>query len=133
MTKKNESPSLTSVAAMLGPDAYVSEVASDAAGLQVRGRFELPRYAMLTSDHAQFLETFLRCRGILSTVEKEMGMSYPTVRARLDALLEALGLTPVKERRDRGLDDKRRILDLLERGEITPEEAKEKLHEEVRR
>ena len=66
------------------------------------------------------------------SVERELGISYPTARARLDSLLEALDMKPT-EPRDEGLkkeksnEKKRRILEELERGEITPEQAKEKL------
>lgn len=116
-----------------GGDFYVSELKCDDSGVTLRGRFEIPRFATLDAEQTHFLETFLRCRGMISSVEKELGMSYPTVRSRLDALLEALELAPVKEKeekkkdRDKVLDKKRAILDQLERGEITAEEAKAKL------
>lgn len=120
-----------------GGEFYVSELRCDESGVTLRGQFEVPRFATLDAEQMHFLETFLRCRGMISSVEKELGISYPTVRGRLDALLEALDLTPVKEReskdgkdekkKDKGLDKKRAILDQLERGEITAEEAKTKL------
>jgi hypothetical protein len=115
-----------------GGELYISEVASDESGISIRGRFEVPVYARLDHDQQRFLEIFLRCRGMLNSVERELNISYPTARARLDGLLEALGMKPT-ESRDEGLkkekqtERKRRILDELERGEITAEEAKEKL------
>lgn len=116
-----------------GGDLYVSELASEESGVTIRGRFEIPRYAKLDAEQARFLETFLRCRGMLNSVERELGISYPTVRARLDALLEALDLTPVKDespKREKISDsNKKKILDQLEKGEITAEEAKERLKE----
>ncbi|HRF60904.1 MAG TPA: DUF2089 domain-containing protein [Fimbriimonadaceae bacterium] len=118
-----------------GGELIVTELANEDSGVTVRGRFEIPRYSRLEPDHQQFLETFLRCRGMLNSVEKELGISYPTVRGKLDALLEALELSPVKEekvekekpRKDKSLDKKRKILEQLERGEITAEEAKAKI------
>lgn len=118
-----------------GGELIVTELANEESGVTVRGRFEIPRYARLEPDHQHFLETFLRCRGMLNSVEKELGISYPTVRGKLDALLEALELSPVKEekaekekpRKDKSLDKKRKILEQLERGEITAEEAKAKI------
>jgi hypothetical protein len=113
-----------------GGELYISELACDESGVAIRGKFEIPVYARLDHDQQEFLETFLRCRGMISNVEKELGISYPTVRSRLDALLESLGLTPVKEdgpKKGKPKDKKRKILDQLEKGEITPEEAKEKL------
>lgn len=111
-----------------GKPLYISELSCDESGVTIRGRFEVSRYAKLEPDQAHFLETFLRCRGVLSSVERELGISYPTVRARLDALLNALGLAPVKDevRRDpkKTAEEQRSVLDQLERGEITAEEAK---------
>jgi hypothetical protein len=115
-----------------GGELYVSELTCDESGVSIRGRFEIPRYARLDAEQSKFLETFLRCRGVINAMERELGISYPTVRARMDALLQALDLTPVKEdapRKDKASDTKRTILDQLERGEITAEEAKTKLKE----
>jgi len=113
-----------------GGDLYVSELTCDESGVTIRGRFEIPRWARLDAEQAKFLETFLRCRGMINSVERELGISYPTARARLDSLLEALGYGPTKEekaRKARAAEHKRRILEQLEQGEITPEEAKVKL------
>lgn len=112
-----------------GGDLYVSELSSDDSGVTIRGRFEVPRYARLDEEQTRFLETFLRCRGMLNSVEKELGISYPTVRARLDALLGALDLAPIKEepKKDKSAEKKKQILEQLEKGEITADEAKTKL------
>jgi hypothetical protein len=67
---------------------------------------------------------------MLNSVERELGISYPTVRARLDALLDSLGLVATKDepgRKEKGPDRKQEILEQLERGEITAEEAKARL------
>lgn len=114
-----------------GGELYISELANDESGVAIKGRFEIPRYAKLDPEQARFLETFLRCRGMLNSMERELGISYPTVRARLDSLLDALGLPAVKEesvgKKDKVADRRRKVLDQLEKGEITPEEAKAKL------
>ena len=111
-----------------GGELYISELASDDSGITIRGRFAVPRYARLDADQQTFLETFLRCRGVMSSVEKELGISYPTVRARLDQVLESLDLKPAKsvEEKERARNDRNEVLDQLERGEITAEEAKAK-------
>ena len=113
-----------------GGEFYISELANDDSGVTLRGRFEIPRYARLDPEQAKFLEIFLKCRGMLNSVEREMNLSYPTVRARLDSLLDALDLNSPREengKRERSTDRKGKVLDELERGEITPEEAKERL------
>lgn len=117
-----------------GSELYISELTAEQSGVVIRGKFEIPRYAKLKPDHAQFLEVFLRCRGILSSVEKELGLSYPTVRARLDAMLQALDLPPMKtesrqERTTYSNGVANDILSQLEAGSITPEEAKVKLQQ----
>jgi hypothetical protein len=113
-----------------GGEFVVSELTCKASGIVLRGEFEVPRMARLDAEQTRFLETFLRCRGTITEVEREMGISYPTVRARLDALLDALGLVPVKEskaQRERNAEAKRAVLEQLEKGEITAEEAKKRL------
>jgi len=113
-----------------GGALYISELTAEDSGIAIRGRFEVPRYAKLDADQANFLEVFLKCRGNLTAVERELGISYPTVRARLDQMLGALELAPVPEpTRKVDMDRKRQVLELLERGEITAEEAKTKLKE----
>ena len=115
-----------------GGRLYVSELTGEESGVQIRGRFAIPVFAQLEKEQAEFLEAFLRCRGMISCVEKELGLSYPTVRARLDALLAALDLAPAKEdpmQKERFIAKRRAILDQLERGDITAEQAKAKLQE----
>jgi len=125
-----------------GGELYISELTGVESGVRISGRFEVPRYARLDAEHQRFLEAFLRSRGMLNGVERELGISYPTVRARLDALLDALDLKPAvepppvatppsapeeppKPPKPAGLsDEKRRALEQLESGEISPEEAK---------
>lgn len=115
-----------------GGDLYVSELTSEQSGVTIRGKFAIPAYAKLNTEQAHFLETFLRCRGVISSVERELGISYPTVRARLDSLLDTLGLTPAPEekaKRDRTIEKKRKILEQLEKGEISAADAKEKIRQ----
>ncbi len=90
----------------------------------VEGRFRGSRFARLSPDQAAFLEAFLRSRGNIRRVERELGISYPTVRSRLDAVLGALGLSAGPEE-DSGavLQRRREIMDMLEAGTLTPAEA----------
>lgn len=59
--------------------------------VQMHGQFALAPYRNLDAEQIRFLETFLRCRGVIRDMEAALGISYPTVRARLDALLVSLG------------------------------------------
>jgi hypothetical protein len=68
----------------------ITEVSCGTCDVQIRGHFESGRFARLNADQTAFMETFLRCRGVIRDVEAALGISYPTVRSRLDALLVAL-------------------------------------------
>ena len=84
----------------------------------VEGRFTLDRFARLNSEQLAFLEAFLRARGVIKDVEEALGISYPTVRGRLDELLRTLDLGDDRERERR-----RVILADLSDGKISSEEA----------
>lgn len=109
----------------------ISEFTNEETGLTLRGRFRMSPFQQLDAEQTKFLITFLKCRGILSSVEKELNLSYPTVRARLDSLLKALGLAATVEEPDRKTvnERQREILEKLESGELTPEEAKKQMRE----
>jgi hypothetical protein len=90
----------------------------------VEGRFDLGRLARLDAEQLRFVETFLKVRGNLKEMERELGVSYPTVRARLDAVLQAMGFAPEAARdRDEEAQRRREVLDQLQAGAITAEEA----------
>ncbi len=118
-----------------GEDLYISELTSHESGVSLRGKFKIPHTHRLDSDQQHFLEVFIRARGVISTMEKELGISYPTVRSRMDSLLSAMDLQPIRsERRDENVTTaKRKILAQLEEGAISAEEAKVKLKEYERR
>ncbi len=98
-------------------------------GTVIRGRFSPTEFDRLSEEDLRFLRLFLRSRGTLSVVAQEMGISRPTARARLDQLLESLGYTPLTasavEEAAPGVSgpDPGEVLDLLEQGRITTEEA----------
>lgn len=62
-------------------------------GTALEGHFDIPPFARLSPEQHQFLMLFLQSRGNVKEVERALGLSYPTVRNRLDALLQTLGLT----------------------------------------
>ena len=66
-------------------------------GTTIDGEFAVGRFARLTREQAQVLESFLRSRGNLRDMERELGISYPTVRARVEALVRSLGFGPRDE------------------------------------
>lgn len=90
----------------------------------IEGRFETCKFCLLTRDQKDFVEIFLRSRGNIKEVERELGISYPTVRSRLDHVIRALGYDVEETEEDLRSDERRKeILSRLNRGEINPEEA----------
>jgi hypothetical protein len=63
-------------------------------GTTLEGDFSVGRFGRLNRDQLTLLESFLRSRGNLRDMERELGISYPTVRARVEALVRALGFGP---------------------------------------
>jgi hypothetical protein len=61
-------------------------------GTALEGEFGVGRFGRLEREQLAFLESFLRARGNLKELERELGISYPTVRGRLETLLRTLGL-----------------------------------------
>jgi len=63
-------------------------------GTTLEGDFSVGRFGRLNREQLALLESFLRSRGNLREMERELGISYPTVRARVEALVRALGFGP---------------------------------------
>jgi hypothetical protein len=104
-----------------------------ACGTTLEGEFSVGRFGRLTKEQLALRESFLRSRGNLRDMERELGISYPTVRSRVEALVRALGFGP----RD-GADEpddaatqaagdlttaRQSILERLAKREITADEA----------
>ncbi|MDP4162108.1 MAG: DUF2089 domain-containing protein [Bacillota bacterium] len=85
----------------------------------IENEFELTKLASLSQEQLQFIETFIVCRGNIKEVEKELGISYPTVRGKLNDIITSLGYDTQKKNEH----DEKKIVAMLEKGEITPEEA----------
>jgi len=98
----------------------VTRLKCDGCNTVVENQFELSKFDYLNSEQLSFIEVFLKSRGNIKDVEKELGISYPTVRAKLDEVITALGYTVLKQKPS---TDKKEVIDMLEKGEITADEA----------
>ena len=94
-------------------------------GTVIENDFSLSKFEQLNQDQLAFVEIFLKNRGSIKDVEKEMGISYPTVKAKLNDVIKAFGYNVEEEK----INSSRSIIDELERGEITPDEALRKINE----
>lgn len=93
---------------------------------ELSGHFAPCRFCALPEKEMAFVEVFLKCRGSLKDVERELGISYPTARNMLDNALRALGYEGEPEA-DSQSDSRSEILDLLEKGEIDAKEAAKRM------
>ncbi len=93
-------------------------------GTRLEGSFSLGRFHSVSAEQLEFLEVFIRARGSFKDVERELGISYPTVRSRLDAVIRALGYqTEVEPDREAETERRKEILRQLAEGRIGPDDA----------
>jgi hypothetical protein len=99
-----------------GDDLAISRLSCCGCNTQIDSQLDIPLFFRLPPDLQDFVLVFLRCQGKIRDVEKELGISYPTVCKRLDLVNELLGNNgpPI---------NRTHILEQLERGEINVQEA----------
>ena len=131
-----------------GHKLIVSRLSCEECGTVMEGTFSGCRFCALSPEEELFLLTFLKNRGSIKDVERDLGISYPTVRAALDGLLESLGLTEASEETTEEDEDtvrpsaksrhksssdnataRKEILRLLSEHRITADEAAKRLKE----
>jgi len=78
-------------------ELLISRLHCRSCGTALEGEFGVGRFGRLSREQLALLESFLRARGNLKEMERELGISYPTVRGRVDALVRALGLADGSE------------------------------------
>jgi len=95
------------------------------------GRFSSGPFGNLTQEQLNFMITFVRCEGKITRMEDEIKLSYPTIRNRLHEVIRALGFEPGANDEPVGLSeqDRQRILEDLDTGKISAEEAMRLLKE----
>lgn len=90
----------------------------------IEGRFTAGRFTGLSAEQIEFITTFVRCEGKINRMEQEIGLSYPTIRNRLQDVIRALGYEPGRDETPEVSEEKRRtVLDELETGKISVEDA----------
>lgn len=100
----------------------VTEIKIKKDDITVSGEFELPPLARLPYEEQVFVGEFIRSHGSIKHMEKAFGVSYPTIKARLNRISKALQLVEIEAPVER-----QEVLDQLEKGEISADEAIERL------
>ena len=86
--------------------------------IAIEGAFELPRLAQLSAEDQVFVAAFMRSHGSIKEMEQVFGVSYPTVKARLNRVAASLEFVEVNPQPSRS-----EVLERLHRGEITADQA----------
>jgi len=101
-----------------GAPLVVERVRIPEKGIAVEGSFTLPELARISLDDQVFITAFLRSHGSIKEMEQVFGVSYPTIKARLNRIagqLEFIDTNPSPSRSE--------VLERLKNGEITPAQA----------
>jgi len=112
-----------------GEPLTVTRLECEGSGVAIEGRFTPNEFALLPDEQLEFLRIFVKVRGNLKEAERVLGLSYPTVRLRFDTLLRALGYEAGP---DTG-EERANVLEQLEKGDISAEEATRQLQALKRR
>ncbi|MBV9793429.1 MAG: DUF2089 domain-containing protein [Actinobacteria bacterium] len=101
-----------------GQEFMVERVRLTGSGIAVEGQFEPPQLAQLSPDDQVFVAAFVRAHGSIKEMERIFGVSYPTIKSRLNRIsgrLDFVDVEPAPNRAD--------VVDRLRRGEISAEQA----------
>ncbi len=105
-------------------DIIIERIRIPRTGMAIEGEFELPPLSRLTEEDQFFVAAFVKSHGSIKDMESYFGVSYPTIKNRLNRIGEKLDFVEIVLPNDR-----EEILTRLERGEITVDEAEKLLKE----
>lgn len=97
----------------------------------IEGQFDPGPLGRLTGEQLSFVETFVRCEGKLNRMEREVGLSYPTLRSRLTEVIRQMGYAVGVEAPALSDEERHQVLDLLASGDIDSAEAMRRLEGEA--
>ena len=106
-------------------DMKVASLVCSTCGIKIEGSFSLPAILNLAAEDQEFVMNFFKVQGAIKDMEKIYGVSYPTIKNRWAQIAKALGMDVAH----RPAQSKMQVLEALGRGELTPEEAVERLKE----
>lgn len=98
-----------------GEKMVISELKCPKCDLRVKKDFSPCEFCQLSEDDYEFLKIYLRTQGKITDIEKILGLSYPTIKTKIDNLLKNLKLSPVEE--------KQNPIEALAQGELSVDET----------
>ena len=105
-------------------ELYATRLTCRECDTKIEGRFLPGPFSQLSPEHIDFIELFVRNEGKITRLESELSLSYPTIRNRLHEVIRALGYEPGEEEQfGPSEEDRKKILEDLEQGNINYEEA----------
>ncbi len=110
-----------------GHDLFVTKLECSNCHSEISGQFQLSKFNYLSKERLYFIELFIKNKGNIKQLEKELKVSYPTVKKMLKETIEALGYKVEEEETEER--DRDEILEKLAKGEISSEEALKLLKE----
>uniref|UniRef100_UPI003FF0D9B7 DUF2089 domain-containing protein n=1 Tax=Candidatus Fimivicinus sp. TaxID=3056640 RepID=UPI003FF0D9B7 len=100
-----------------GEKLSVTQLSCRQCGTQISGDFVLSKFNALNREELAFAETFLRVQGSIREMEKELGISYPTVKKNLETIIRKMGFEVKKK------SAQQEVLEKIRNGELTVDEA----------
>jgi hypothetical protein len=123
--------SMLTLCPVCGEKLTVARMQCRACSTSIEGQFDLGLLGRLTVEQLSFVETFVRCEGKLNRMEREVGLSYPTLRSRLAEVIRQMGYAVGPESAPIPDEERHRVLDLLASGAIDSAEALRRLEGEA--
>lgn len=107
----------------------VTQLSCSVCDTVIQGSFSSCLFCKLSPDSLHFLEIFVKNRGNLKEMERELGQSYPTLRSKLNGIIAELGFEvgPADDEEEELAIQRREILERLDRGELSAANAAELL------
>ncbi len=106
-----------------GKDLEITQLKCTSCETVISARYSPCRFCKLPPESLRLLEIFIKNRGNVKEMERELGLSYPTVRNKVDAVIKELGFEVNPEAEEDFKSQRRQILEQLDRGEIKATEA----------
>ena len=100
-------------------DLKVTKLSCTRCSTEITGDFKLSKFNYLSKEHLYFIEVFIKNKGSIKQIEKELGISYPTVKKNLDEVIVSLGYQVSEEEQMKRSE----VLAKLEKGELSASEA----------